>query len=175
MRTLENILRKLEGKLLSIERNTESGRYEMKIGLPSNWIFEENNDVEVDILTETENAVLLKLIPANDDIVIDDLIDYMNIVIDINEEIAKKEEEFNKRMEERKNELKAEAEMFFDQLEQLKRQKFKLVGDENNEEVNEKAKKRGRPKIEPDYMDDKSSKKEIKEEDDSKLIDKLSK
>lgn len=152
MGVVQEALNPLEGYLVSLSRNTVSGWYELEVGLPIKWVYDENKEIKCDVIAEDEEYRLLKIIPKNQKVSIDDLINFFEIVVETNEKIAQKEEEFKKRMERIKQELEGEAKKFYEELDSLKENSFKNVNtkfekklQESQETEKTKRKGRGRP------------------------------
>lgn len=142
MRALEKALKKLEGKLLSIKRNTMTGNYELEVGLPKTWVYKSNDSVETEVIIESEDGVLLLVRPIEESgAVIDDLIDFVNVIITTNERIARKEEEFNKKMEEAKKLLEDQVAEFYEELEGLKEESFNSMEDAETPKKQTKTRK----------------------------------
>jgi len=135
MGVIDKSLEKIDGYLLSIERDTMNGVYFIKIGLPKKWVYESTEKINCELLSEFDEGVLLKVTPVVDSITIDDLITFGNGIVNVNEEIAKMEEEFNKKVESRKEELMNEIKEFEDQLETMKKKSF---GDGEHDDDNAK-------------------------------------
>jgi hypothetical protein len=125
MKTIEAILEPITGYLFTITRNTEKGWYELTVGLPKGWVFTDNNEIKCEVLNENENGKLIRIAPENDSIVVDDLVDFVMVIIETNERIAKKEEEFTNKMIEMRNKLEEEAKKFYEELDELKDNSFK--------------------------------------------------
>jgi len=134
MRTIKKILDKLDGKLLSIERNTEEGKYELQIGLPATWVYKSTDYVGLEEIAKNDDGVLLKVFSDDEAVCIDDLIEFVGVIIDTNEKIAQKEEEYNKLMEERKKQLQDEFSKYEDELDELREKSFRSMSDEQDEE-----------------------------------------
>ena len=94
MKTVELALQPVDGYLVSIKRNTVNGWYELEVGLPVKWVFDENNEIKCEVLNKNDVGVLVKISPQNSNIVIDDLIQFVEVIIDTNQKIAEKEKEF---------------------------------------------------------------------------------
>lgn len=129
MKTIELALESITGYLISITRNTIEGWYEIEIGLPSTWYYDENDEIGCDVLTENSAGKLIKIYPKNHDIVIDDLISFVEIIIDTNKRIAEKEKQFTDRMQEMKGVLENEAKKFYEELDELKINSIKNLND----------------------------------------------
>ena len=99
MKALERALNKIEGYLMSIKRDVVEGHYYLEVGIPKNWVYKETDTVACEVLQETKQGDFVKIYPLKDGIVIDDLIGFVNIIIDTNKLIAKKQEEFDKQLE----------------------------------------------------------------------------
>jgi hypothetical protein len=153
MKTINLALQPVEGHLISITRNTINGWYEIEVGLPSSWVFDENNEIKCEILAEDKTGKLIKLSPKNQNIVIDDLITFVEIIINTNKKIAEKEEEFKLQMEEMKKGLEKKASAFFKELDELKENSFKKINDNfvknihKSDEDEKKIRKSKQPKV----------------------------
>lgn len=129
MKEIESILEPIAGYLSSITRNTVAGWYELTIGIHKNWVFNDNNEIGIEVLSEMETGKLLKIFPKNTDVVIDDLVLFVNVIIDTNQKIAEKEKEFADKMEEMKKSLEKQASEFYKELDELKDNSFKKLND----------------------------------------------
>lgn len=129
MKEIEAILNPIEGYVNCIKRNPVDGWYEMEIAIPKNWVFNENNEISVEILNENEVGKLINIVPKSQSVVIDDLVHFVQIVIRTNEKIAEKELEFKQQMEEMKKGLEKKASEFFKELDELKENSFQKLND----------------------------------------------
>lgn len=127
MKTVELALEPITGYLISINRNTKSGWYEFEIGIHPNWVIGENNKIACDIINENTTGKLVRISPKNENIGIDDLILFVEAIINTNKKIADKEKEFTDKMEEMKGVLEKEARKFYDDLAILKESSFKDI------------------------------------------------
>jgi hypothetical protein len=125
MKEIESILEPITGYLLSMTRNTQEGWYELQVGIPNTWVFTENNEISCEVINENESGKLLKIFPKNYDVCIDDLFQFVIIIIDTNRIIVEKEKEFAERMAERKRSLEKEANEFLKELDDLREISFK--------------------------------------------------
>lgn len=130
MSVVHDILNLLEGYLISIKRNTVDGWYELEVGLPAKWVYDENNQIKCEVVANDKEYTLLKIMPKNQKVTVDDLINFFHIVIETNEKIARKEEEFKNRMEKIKKDLEGEAKKFYEELDSLKENSFKNVNED---------------------------------------------
>lgn len=129
MKPIELALEPVAGHLISITRDTLHGWYEIEIGLPSTWVFDENDEIACEVLSKNDSGKLIKISPKNEDVVIDDLITFVEIIIDTNKKIAEKEKQFTDRMQEMKGVLEKEAKKFYEELDELKINSFKNLND----------------------------------------------
>jgi len=129
MKNINLSLQAVEGYLISITRNTLEGWYEIKIGIPNSWVFNENDEIKCEVVNETTAGKIINLSPKNSDIIIDDLIAFIEIIIITNEKIAEKEKEFTLQMEDMKKGLEKKASEFFKELDDLKENSFKKVNE----------------------------------------------
>ena len=145
MKEIESILEPITGYLVSITRNPMKGWYEMEVGVPINWVFNENNEIGVNVIRETDNGRLLKIIPKNQNVAVDDLVLFVRIVISTNKKISDKELEFKEEMEAMKKGLERKASDFFKELDELRENSFKKLNDnfvEGSDEVKRTRKPR---------------------------------
>lgn len=146
MKEIDLALQPISGYLISIKRNTVDGWYELEIGLPKTWVFDENNKISCEVLNESDSGKLIKISPRKSDVLIDDLISFVEIIIKTNQQIAEKELEFSEIMQEMKGVLEDKAKKFYKELDELKESSFKIAGDKFVDALEDEKPKRGRPK-----------------------------
>ena len=135
MKQIEKILSEVDGYLISIKRDTLNGYYVLEAGLPPKWKFKSKNDIECEIIVDTEDGILLKIFPKNETIAVDDLIEFLSKIIEFNKEFLEKEEDFNKEIADVKEGLEKRIQKFYDGLDSFKNNFFS----ELNEEIKEKS------------------------------------
>jgi len=179
MKTIQAALHPTDGYINSFKRNTVEGWWEIEVGLPISWVFDENNKIKCEVLAETEVGKLVRISPKTDKIVIDDLILFVEIIIDTNQRIAKKEKEFTDSLEKKKKELEVWASGFYKEMDELKETSFKKVG-ENFVKTLQPEKKPRKPRTpkpksettqEPDLTQFKSPGVSFQEKDSSDLLE----
>jgi hypothetical protein len=146
---IEEKLNAIEGYLLSIKRDTLNGWYELEIGLPKDWIYKGNDVINCEEITKSDKGVLLKVSPKELGIKIDDLITFVELIIDTNSQIVAKEREFTDKMEEVKKKLAEQAEVFYHELDDLREKSFgnfDASDIEAKESTTTQKRGRGRPK-----------------------------
>jgi len=149
MKAVESALESISGNFKSLYRNPMEGWYELEVGIPKNWVFNENDEIGVEVISENEIGKLLKIFPKNSNVVADDLILFVGIVIHTNKRIAEKEEEFKSQMEEMRKGLERKASEFFKELDDLKENSFKKLNDNFVDGLTEvkKVRKKRTPKV----------------------------
>lgn len=130
---VEEALNKIAGYFSSLKRNTEEGTHELEVGIPANWVYKDNNYIGCEIIHETNDGKLLRIYPKTDKIVIDDLINFVTVIIGTNKKIAEKEAEFQEQMELVKKELESRASKFYDDLDILKKSSFNETIEDSND------------------------------------------
>ena len=130
MKEVELALEPTNGYINSFTRNTVEGWWELEAGLPANWVYDENSKIGCKIIFENEVGKLVKIFPKKQNVVIDDLINYVEIIIETNKKISEKEKEFTDKMQGMKNLLEEEAKKFYQELEELKEHSFKKKNDD---------------------------------------------
>jgi hypothetical protein len=129
MKIIESIIEPITGYLKCMVRNTEKGWYELEVGIHKNWVFDENNEIGCEIIAELDGGKLIKIFPKNENIVIDDLFLFVEVIIKTNEQIAEREKQFAAQMEEMKKSLELQASEFYKELDELKENSFKKIND----------------------------------------------
>lgn len=134
MSTVEELLSPIAGYLFSITRDTVNGWYVLEIGVPAKWVYKDNEYIGCEIIDENEDGKLVKIYPKIEKIVLDDLINFVTIIIATNRRIAEKEAEFQEKMEQIKKELEKDASKFYEELDILKKSSFEKKAEEKTEE-----------------------------------------
>lgn len=124
MKQIELALQSVDGYLLSISRNALDGWYELEVGLPNNWVYDGNNKISCEVIDKTDAGVLLKVSPKNKYIAVDDLVLFVEMIIETNKKIVEKEKQFTDKMQEMKSMLEAEAKKFYLEVDELKANSF---------------------------------------------------
>jgi len=145
MKPIESALAPTDGYITSFVRNTVEGWWEIEVGLPAGWVFDENSKIGCEILVENDVGMLIKVFPKVNGVVIDDLVAFVEVVIETNEEIAKKEKEFTDRIQKMKDVLEKEAIEFYTELDELKENRFKKNNNEFDKSLG-KTKSKTTPK-----------------------------
>lgn len=125
--TIESSLSPIDGYLLTLKRNTEYGWYELEVGIPAKWSYSENEYIGVEVLHETEEGKLIRVFPKNDDIIVDNLVEYVSVVLSTNKMIEEKEKEFQQKLEIMKEEMVRNASDFYKDLDNIKKTSFEKV------------------------------------------------
>jgi hypothetical protein len=124
MKTIEALLEPITGYLISITRNPVEGWYEMQLGIPKGWVFNENKEIKCEVLSEVEGGKIIKISPKNPDIVIDDLVSFVGIIMETNKKIAEKEKEFTDKMTAMKENLEKEVKAYYEELDKMRENSF---------------------------------------------------
>jgi hypothetical protein len=137
---IEEKLKPLSGYLISIKRNTVNGWYELQVGVPADWIYKSNDIIKCEAMRITDAGHVLTISPKKDDVIVDDLIDFVVLIINTNQKIREKEKEFTNKMYSVKKSLEDEAKEFYKQLEDLKEKSFSKFNSTNTN-VSKKSEK----------------------------------
>ena len=140
MKPVEQSLTSTDGYINSFSRNTLKGWWELEIGVPVKWVFDENSKIGCEITFETDLGKLIKIFPKEDSVVIDDLIEFVEVIIKTNEVIAEKEKEFKETMNEMKDTLEERAKDFYKELEEIRENSFKKNNESFTKTLNNDAK-----------------------------------
>lgn len=138
MKTIETALQPTNGYINSFTRDTVEGWWEVEVGLPKTWVYDENKKIGCEIIFENEVGKLIKIFPKEHDVVIDDLMAFVEIIIKTNEKIAEKEKQFTDKMKEMRGLLEKEAKHFYKELDEIKENSFKTLNDTFTKNLNQK-------------------------------------
>ena len=141
MKPLEKALRKIEGYLITIKRNTVEGRYELEVGIPKNWAYKSTDKVECEVVQSTKQGDLVKVFALEDDVVVDDLIEFVNIIIDTNKKIAQMQKELDDQLEKQAKQMEEYAKGFLEKIEEMKESSFVEMEEKQEELIGEKKPK----------------------------------
>jgi len=145
METINKALEGITGYLISIKRNTAKGWYELEIGIPYKWIFDDNDEIECEVLAESKDGRLIRVAPKADGVVVDSLITFVKIIVLTNIKITEKELEFESKLQEMKVSLVAEAKKYYTELDELRENSFAIANESFTKSLhpeNEKKRKR---------------------------------
>lgn len=163
-------LSKIDGHLLSIQKDVDNDHYELEIGLRPSWVYKATSEIGCDTIHESENGNIIKVYPRSKEIVIDDLINFVEKIIHTNERIAEMEEQFQKQLDEQKKMLQEKIKAFQEELEKVKDISFDDDSDESNEdefeqdETNDEVKNESPESNKPSKIQLTDKEKEILEE-----------
>ena len=140
---IEEALNPISGYLVSMIRNTKEGWYEFEIGIPNNWVFDDNDNIKCEIVNQVGEGKIIKMSPKVYGITVDDLVAFVEVIVLTNERISAKEKEFTDKMEQMKSQLETEAKKFYEELDELREKSFKHLKApmKNNLEEKKKVKK----------------------------------
>lgn len=125
MKSIEEGLSPLTGYLISINRNTVKGWYELQIGVPSNWIYKDNDLINCTVVKKTDAGHILTISPKSENITLDDLVAFVKLIIETNSKIREREKEFTSKMDNVKKELENQAKEFYKEIDNLREESFK--------------------------------------------------
>lgn len=152
--SIEESLNHVDGYLIAIKRNVQNGQYELEVGIPKNWVYKATQEIDFEMIHQTKQGDIIRIFALDENIIVDDLIQYVKIIIETNEEIAKMQEEFEEQMKKAKQELENQFKSFYDQIEEKKDHSFETIK-KKQMEANKKMKKKNK--------DNKEFEKEIEE------------
>ena len=124
MKTIEEGLEPFSGHLLALKRDTLNGWYYLEIGIPKDWIFNDNDFIECENIQKSDEGVMLKIAPKEEGIIVDDLFAFVMLIIQTNSKISKMENEFTDQMAHVKKDLEDQYKDFYKQLQDLREQSF---------------------------------------------------
>ena len=140
MKTIDKILKEkgVDGYILTINRNPEFGYYELEVGIPKTWVYQKTDIIDFEVIAETEKNILLHIFPSQQDVVvIDDLIEFVSLIISTNEKILRMQQEFDDEMKKVKEVLENQAKEFYKKLEMVKDSSFTTL-EENLKNIRKK-------------------------------------
>jgi len=148
MKPIQTALHDIDGHFLSLTRNTNEGYYEIEIGIPNSWVYDETNEVGCEVTLENEEGKLIRIYPKKRDVVPDDLFEFAKLILGTNKIIADKEKKFEEKFKKIKEDLANDAKKFYEELEEMKKDSFKNL--KLAEKKEKKEKKQEILEIEPE-------------------------
>jgi len=139
MKNLQTILNNVEGYLISIQRNAEDGMYELEVGIPKNWVYKATKTIDYETILESDAGAIIKIFAKDNSLVIDDLIDFVDVIIETNQRIARMQEEFDEKMKKTKEELVSERLLFDEKLDEVRETSFKSIEEQLKENKRRKT------------------------------------
>ncbi len=133
---VEDTLASVEGYLLSINRDTENGWYELEVGIPSSWVFRGSKTIDCTNIVANDEFKMVKVSPFENGvrIPIDELIEFVSTIVATNLEIEAKENGFNQMLEQEKLALQEKAKAYYNELEALKEKSFTNFDEKDSSE-----------------------------------------
>lgn len=153
-KTLHNTLEKLDGYLISIKRNVETSMYELEVGFRKNWVFKSTDDIECEVIVKKDSGTLVTIHGKHSEVIIDDLIDFVNKVIDTNKKITEMQDKFEKELEEQKESIANQILKFEESIAEFKDSSFDNQEDESKPQTKQKKPKKAKEAKEEVFIDD---------------------
>lgn len=124
MKSIEEGLEPLSGHLLALKRDTVKGWYYLEIGLPKDWIFNGNDFIECETIQKSDEGIMIKIVPKEEGVIIDDLIAFVILIIETNSKITEMESKFTEQMAHVKKNLEDQYKDFYKELQDLREESF---------------------------------------------------
>jgi hypothetical protein len=166
MKPLQEALNKIDGYLLSLERDVMKGQYELKVGIPKNWVYESTDNVECEVLKSTKQGDLVKIFSIKEDIVIDDLIEFINIIIDTNQQIAEMEKKHKEEQDDAILKMEEEEVAFKEKIVTMAKNSFESM---QKEQKNIGSKTKKEVTVKEDTVKEDTVKEDLRDKIESKL------
>jgi sulfite reductase alpha subunit-like flavoprotein len=144
MKAIEAALEPITGYLFAITRNTQDGWYELEVGIPKGWVFDDNKEIRTEVITDSGDGKIVKICPKNNKVEVDDLVTFVQIIIETNRQIAEKERQFQDQMVEMRDILEAKAKDFYKELDELKQNSFQTLNANFEKELGAEGKEKRR-------------------------------
>jgi hypothetical protein len=118
---INSILQEIKDNLISInhfiDEEKNINRFEIQLGILPDWTYViENSIIDVIVLGESVKGKIIKIVPKNDTVIIDDLIAYAKAIIMTNKEKEKKEIELKEKLENMKLMFESELKNFQEEI-----------------------------------------------------------
>lgn len=130
---IDDILSPLDGYLISINRNPETGSYMIDIALPNEWVFESTNRVMCEIINSNDIGKIIRVKQSQklkEPIKLNEIIEFSLKIMEINAEINRKMDSFNQKLREMEDFIMGEKNKIAEEINVLK--KTKLQTSDNN-------------------------------------------
>jgi hypothetical protein len=130
MKSVQSVLTQLDGYLMSVARDPENGWYYLEIGLPKNWVYSSNDLILCTEIQSSDVGKIIKIEPNNNnDVIVDDLIEFVSLIVKTNKTVLDKEIEFSKHIEKIKSDLEKQIEFFYTDLDKMKKTSFNKISE----------------------------------------------
>jgi len=118
---INSILQEIKDNLISInhfiDEEKNINRFEIQLGILPDWTYIiENSIIDVIVLGESIKGKIIKIVPKNDTVIVDDLIAYAKAIIMTNKEKEKKEIELKEKLENMKLMFESELKNFQEEI-----------------------------------------------------------
>jgi hypothetical protein len=107
-----------------MKRDVNKGWYFLEIGIPKKWVIKGTSLINIKKIIESEDGVLYEIIPKDENLIVDDLYEFVDLVVQTNQEIEKRELEFKESINQVKKDLEDKAKKFYDELDKMREKSF---------------------------------------------------
>lgn len=129
MKNIQSQISQLDGYLISISSDPENGWFFLEIGLPKNWVFNSNDLITCTEINSSDVGKIIKVEPNNNEIIVDDLIEFVLLIVKTNKTVLDKEIEFSKHIEKVKTDLEKQIKSFYSDLDEMKKTSFNKISE----------------------------------------------
>ena len=122
-------LEKIKEYLISIENYYENDGWILKIGLPSKWVVNNNELINVSMVTEMDEGKIISIRPMGDNVTIDVLLEFVMLIIQTNQAIIDKQKEFELEIKKMENEIAEKTKGYFSEISKLGESQASILSD----------------------------------------------
>lgn len=117
----KDLFQDVEEWFWKLEYNPELNSYELYLGIPTDWVYNEKSEgVTIELIHELELNSIIKISYTDEDLTVDDVIDTAKQLISKNRELEKRKESHRLEMENLKNILIEKEKNFLEYVDKVK-------------------------------------------------------
>lgn len=125
-------LEKVKEYLISIENDYETDSWVIKVGLPAKWVVNNNDLINISIITEMNEGKIISIRPISPNITIDVLLEFISLIIKTNQAIIDRQKEFALEVKKMEEEIAEKTKGYFNEINKLGASQAEILSDTTN-------------------------------------------
>lgn len=117
----KELFQDVEDWFWKLEFNPETQSYELYLGIPNDWVYNQNTEeIKIELIHQLEDNSIIKIYYTDGDFTVDDVLDTAKLLISKNKELEKRKEAHREEMERLKNLLIEKEKNFLEYIDTVK-------------------------------------------------------
>jgi hypothetical protein len=126
--TFRDLFEDVDDWFWKLEFIPETSSYDLYLGIPNDWIF--NDDGTIELIHQMETSSIIKISSDEENSTIDDILNIAKLLVSKNKELEKRKEEHQTEMERLRDELIEKEKIFLTYIDTVKQVKPKVETEE---------------------------------------------